>query len=102
MNTCYSVHAQAPDYVPTCTILGLGYENLTEPYIGYVQINYKLKADLQCCIVGKGEEGRGRGEEEGRGRGEGGGGGRREGEGGGGGGWRGGAGEWDCVGGRGL
>ena len=27
---------------------------LWKPNIGYVQINYKLKTDLQCCMVGKG------------------------------------------------
>jgi len=35
-------------------VSSLGDGNLTELYLGYVQINYKLKTDLQSCIVGKG------------------------------------------------
>ena len=31
----------------------LGDGNLTELYVGYAQISYKLKMDLQCCMVGK-------------------------------------------------
>ena len=32
----------------------LGDGNPTELHLGHVQINYKLKTDLQCCMVGKG------------------------------------------------
>ena len=35
----------------------LGDGNLTELYVGYVLINYKLKTDLQCCMVGEGLRG---------------------------------------------
>jgi len=34
-------------------VSSLGYGNLTKLYLEYAYVKYKLKTDLQCCMVAK-------------------------------------------------